>query len=180
MLDSFRQRFGNYSLFYILIIFCLGYSCVRQPDTAMQGSAAPDIVQNNTVGTQLKLSDLRGKIVLVDFWASWCRPCRMKNPSLVKLYDQFRDKEFSDATGFEIFSVSLDENKSAWINAIAKDKLQWKYHVSDLKGWRNQAAIDYKVDAIPASFLLDENGVIICSNCSVFAIERELNKRLAE
>lgn len=112
-------------------------------------------------GEKIALSSLHGKLVLVDFWASWCPPCRKENPELVKLYEKYKDTEFENGSGFEIYSVSLDRNKEAWVKAIEDDKLSWPIQVSDLVGARTQPALDYGVQAIPSSFLLDKNGVII-------------------
>jgi peroxiredoxin len=133
------------------------------------GDSAPDFGLQSPSGDTLRLSDLRGKVVLLDFWASWCPPCRMSNPGLTKLYKEFAEK------GFEIFSVSLDSKKEPWERAIEKDNLIWKYHVSDLQGWENDVAIMYGVDIIPATFLIDKNGVIIGVDLS----KRKLRKRIA-
>jgi len=105
-------------------------------------------------GKPQKLSELNGKTILLDFWASWCAPCRKENPNLVKTYKKFKPK------GFEIFAVSLDDNKDNWLNAIKIDSLIW-YHVNDLKGSGNEATLIYGVEGIPDSFLIDENGIIV-------------------
>lgn len=118
------------------------------------GSDAPEIALPNPEGQEVKLSSLRGKVVLIDFWASWCGPCRKENPNVVKLYNQYKNK------GFEIFSVSLDKDKQAWIKAIEQDKLTWT-HVSDLQFWNSKAAKEYNVTGIPQTFLLDKDGKII-------------------
>lgn len=128
------------------------------------GDQAPELAFKSPDGKMLKLSSLRGRVVLVDFWASWCRPCRMENPNVVSAYNRYKDAKFKNAKGFEVFSVSLDKNKDAWVKAIKADKLDWKYHVSDLKYWNSEGAQLYGVNSIPASFLIDENGVIIGKN----------------
>ena len=120
-------------------------------------------------GELQKLSDLKGKIIFLDFWASWCAPCRKENPNLVKTYEKFKPK------GFEIFAVSLDENKENWIKAIEKDKLNW-YHVNDLKGNGNKASLIYGVEGIPDSFLIDQNGIIVARDLR----GKELDKKLTE
>lgn len=118
------------------------------------GSEAPEIALPTPAGPIMRLSDLRGKYVLIDFWASWCGPCRRENPNVIKTYAAYKDK------GFEIFGVSLDQEKSAWINAIAKDQLTWP-HVSDLQYWNSVAAQAYQVSSIPMTFLLDPQGKVI-------------------
>lgn len=121
------------------------------------GSIAPDIKLNNPNGQEVALSSLRGKVVLLDFWASWCGPCRKENPNNVKLYKEY------NAKGFEIYGVSLDKNKEDWLKAIKDDNLTWT-HVSDLKFWQSEAASLYKIEAIPATYLLDKDGKILAKN----------------
>ncbi len=139
------------------------------------GQKAPDIVQNNPEGKEMRLSDLRGKIVLVDFWASWCGPCRRENPNVVRAYNKYQKAKFKEAKGFEVFSISLDNNERAWAQAIKQDGLIWKYHVSDLKKWRNEAAQVYGVSSIPSSFLIDQNGIVIAKNLRGMAIDQQLD-----
>ena len=116
-----------------------------------------DFTQEDVAGNPFKLSSLRGKYVLVDFWASWCGPCRAENPNLLKAYQELKDKNF------EIVSISLDENKNAWLKAVEKDALPWK-QVSDLKGWKNEVAIKYGVTAVPQNLLINPEGVIVAKN----------------
>jgi len=133
------------------------------------GAVAPAIELGTPDGKSLSLASLKGKYVLVDFWASWCGPCRQENPNVVKAYNQYKDKNFT------ILGVSLDNDKAAWQQAIASDKLTWN-HVSDLKGWESTTAAAYGVQAIPANFLLDKDGKIIAKNLR----GEELDKKLAE
>ena len=129
--------------------------------------ATPDFAVTDTAGKILRLSDLRGKYVLVDFWASWCAPCRKENPNVVKAYQQFHDK------GFEIVGVSLDTKKDAWLKAIEKDGLTWN-HVSDLQGWESGIVKEFGIKVVPTSFLLDKNGKVIANNLREEALQEKL------
>jgi len=133
------------------------------------GGLATDFTLNTPEGTPLALSSLRGKYILIDFWASWCGPCRKENPNVVAAFNKYKDK------GFDILGVSLDREKGAWVKAIADDHLTW-HHVSDLKFWQNEAAVKYGVQSIPFSVLLDKEGKIIGKNLR----GEELAKKLAE
>lgn len=142
------------------------------------GAVAPDIVLPNPDGEELKLSDLRGNIVLIDFWASWCGPCRRANPDLVKLYEQY------NARGFEIFSVSLDgvpQQTNAlndWRFAIESDELTWPNHVSDLKGYESEVVTQYGFEGIPFTVLVDREGNIIARNLRAQALADKLAELL--
>lgn len=121
------------------------------------GGIVPEIELPNTVDSMIKLSSLNGKVVLIDFWASWCAPCRAANPYLQKLYKKYKEK------GFEVFAVSLDVKKQAWLKAIKKDKLTYT-QVIDNSGWNSKVAEQFFVDMIPTNFLLDQNGKIVGIN----------------
>lgn len=122
------------------------------------GRMAPEIAMKDPDGKERKLSDLRGSIVMIDFWASWCRPCRMENPNVVKLYHKYHSK------GFEIYSVSLDKNRADWVRAISQDGLEWPNHVSDLNGWTSSGGAAYGIMSVPSTVLVDREGRIIARN----------------
>ena len=151
------------------------YAVETSPATATSiGAIAPDLAFPDPDGNIRKLSDLRGKVVLLDFWASWCRPCRGENPHVVAMYQKYHDK------GFEVFSVSLDRDKESWKRAIAADGLVWPNHVSDLKYWSSEAARTYGVSSIPSTFLLDQNGRIIAKNLRGEALSNALKQLFGE
>ena len=152
----------------IATIFCVGLSANAQPKT---GQKAENIQLPDVNGKTIKLSEVKAKLVLIDFWASWCIPCRKSNPGLGKLYKDYKAK------GFEILGVSIDDNKTAWKQAIGADKITW-LQVNDPGGWDAPIAVKWKIEQIPSSFLLDEKGTIIAVNPLHRDIEAELKKRL--
>ncbi|WP_232516347.1 TlpA disulfide reductase family protein [Chitinophaga caeni] len=154
-----KSRYGNMANNFI-------QKAKNQPD-------APDFTQNDTEGKPVKLSQFRGKYVLVDFWASWCGPCRQENPHVVKAYQKYKSKNFV------ILGVSLDDNRNNWLKAIRQDQLGWT-QVSDLKGWNNAVALQYGVRSIPQNFLVDPNGKIIASNLRGVQLEKTLEMIFAE
>ncbi len=140
---------------------------VRKAQLLAIGMVPPEIELPTPEGKMLKLSDLRGKVVLIDFWASWCGPCRKENPNVVRVYEKYQNK------GFEILGVSLDRSREPWLQAIEKDGLEW-LHVSDLQYWNSAAAKNYMVSGIPATFLLDKEGKIIAKNLRGPSLEAKL------
>lgn len=141
------------------------------------GNKAPEIMQAAPKGNVITLSSFKGKMVLIDFWASWCGPCRAENPAVVAAYNKYHSLNFKNGKGFEILSVSLDQNAAAWEKAIEKDQLIWPYHVSDLQGWSNAAAMRYGVNSIPTNVLVDGNGIIIAKNLRGADLEKVLESQ---
>lgn len=125
------------------------------------GDEAPEIEYPSPDGKMISLKSLRGKVVLIDFWAAWCPPCRMENPNLVRTYEKYKDKEFKNGNKFTIYGVSLDQTKESWVKAIKDDNLSWENHVSDLKYWQSEPAALYQVRGIPMNFLINGDGIIV-------------------
>ena len=138
------------------------------------GNKAPELNFKDPNGKDIALSSLKGKVVLIDFWASWCGPCRRENPNVVRVYEKYRDSKFKNGKGFTIYGVSLDVDKKRWQNAIVQDKLNWESHVSDLKGWSSEAGRLYSVRAIPTNVLIDGDGIIVGKNLRGPALEDAL------
>ncbi len=131
------------------------------------GTEAPDLVLKDIEDNPIKLSDFKGKVVLIDFWASWCGPCRVENPNVVRVYQEYKDK------GFEIFGVSLDKSKEAWKEAIQQDKLDWK-HGSELAFWNSSFVKTYDLQSIPMTYLVDKDGIIIAKGLRGPSLEEKL------
>ncbi len=138
------------------------------------GSIAPELNSPNPDGKIITIESLRGNYVLIDFWASWCRPCRAENPNVVKLYNEYKDK------GFTVYSVSLDKDITRWLGAIKQDNLYWPNHVSDLKQWKSEAVKIYGFTGIPFTVLLDPEGKIIAKNLRGPALENKIKELLGD
>lgn len=180
LVTFFEQDFDNYVHLYKEVCDALTpkyaevnyvkHLAERLKGVLVAGMEAPEIAMSDPSGAVRRLSDLRGKVVLIDFWASWCGPCRRENPNVVRLYHKYRDK------GFEIFSVSLDRSGDAWRNAIKADGLVWPNHVSDLKQWQSAAGRLYGIMSIPATVLVDRDGRIIARNLRGVELDRKLEE----
>ena len=157
-------------------IFLAGMiSCVALLANAQvkEGMMAPEISLPNVHDSVVNLSSLKGKVVLVDFWASWCGPCRASNPSVVRLYNKLKGK------GFEVFGVSIDSKKSNWVKAIKQDKIKYT-QVNDNGGWNSNVAATYGVDMIPTSFLLDKTGKVIAIDAEGKELQQKVMELLAQ
>ena len=141
------------------------------------GIEAPDIMLPSIDGDTLKLSELENRIILVNFWASWCSPCRKKNTVLIKVFQEFKDAEFNDGEdGFDIFSVSLDRNAISWTNSIKKDSVNDFINVGDMLGWESPAAKAYCIKSIPSNVLVNGSGVIIAVNITPSDLKKKLKR----
>lgn len=160
-------------LFVFLTVGCISTSYSNANTslaTLKVGDKAPDFSITDPEGKTINLHSLKGKVIFLDFWASWCQPCRMANIEIVPLYHKYNPH------GFEIFSVSLDDKKEHWLNAIKNDKLTWPYHGSELKGFEQSRIAElYGVEGLPSTFLIDENGVIIDKNFDDYDLEVKLH-----
>jgi len=163
-------------LFVAFLILGSGISFAQQKIGTGIGNKAPELIGENPNGETMKLSYTKGKLVLLDFWAAWCGPCRRENPAIVQAYQKYKDEDFKGGDGFTVFSVSLDRTKAAWEKGIKDDKLTWPYHISDLGFWNSKHAAIYGVRSIPANYLIDENGIIVARQLRGPALEATLEK----
>jgi len=160
------MSFKRLSLFILIIGSFVVVKAQPKP-----GDLAYDINLTSPKGDTISLSSMQGKVVLIDFWASWCGPCRLSNRQLVKLYSKYKDK------GFEIYGVSLDENKKDWMRAIKQDKIAWT-QVIDNRGWEAQTAIDWNLYQIPTSYLVNKDGIIVGVDLEKNDLEKALKNLL--
>ena len=158
------------TLLILGLLLCIITTSKAQVVGTDVGDIAPEIDLPDTKGNNVALSSLRGDLVLIDFWASWCGPCTKEHPELIKLYNTYSGK-------FSIYSVSMDTKKALWTGAIAKQKLPW-IQVSDLKYWQSPVIGDYKLQSVPLNFLVDKNGIILTKNIHGKALEDMLKSLL--
>jgi len=161
-----------YTIFLILLVIQLDAQSIVNQGIKV-GNKAPEIIENSVLGRPIRLSSLAGKIVLIDFWASWCRPCRNENPFVVSAYDKFKEGNFKGGKGFTIFSVSLDRDLNAWKNAIQSDHLKWETNVCAPSGKADYVQT-YEIESIPSNFLVDGNGIILAVNLRGEALAQKL------
>ena len=159
------------------LYFIYDYTFNREPKFIV-GEEAPDFKAKKPDGSTLKLSDYEGKLVLLDFWGTWCGPCVQEIPALVQVYDKYKDTQFGDANGFEILAVAMDKDKDRWMKTIENRGMNWEGHVSDLKRMRGVVGSLYRIREIPTKYLLNENGVIISVNPTVQELDMILAKKM--
>jgi thiol-disulfide isomerase/thioredoxin len=165
-------------LIFILAIGIIIAKNFRKKPKYINGEAAPGFSWTAPDGKTISLEDFKGKYVLLDFWGSWCPPCRKENPHLVTLYNKYNKAEFKDASGLDIISVGVETEEAAWKNAIEKDGLIWPNHYSDFKRFKSDIVTQYGVKNIPTKYLIDEDGSIIGVNQSIEDLDKFLADRM--
>lgn len=170
--------FKNWLAFPLLLgLVWLGWKWYAAPAFS-NGTKAPSFVGQLPTGDSIALEDFRGQYVLLDFWASWCAPCRKASPELVRLYEKYHSAPFAEAKGFTIISVGMEKDRGAWLRAIKKDNLYWPNHISDLKRMNDHVGLLYGVREIPTTYLLNPQGVIVGVNLSESELDKLLERQL--
>ncbi|HAH22776.1 MAG TPA: TlpA family protein disulfide reductase [Prolixibacteraceae bacterium] len=162
----------------LILLFGSMISTLSAQSTGLEiGNKAPEIRLPTTKGDTVALSSLKGKLVLIDFWATWCSPCVEEQSQLAKLYSKYKQSVFTNGKGFEIYGVSLDAKKSNWENFIRTNKINW-IQVSDLKFWRSPVAKTYNIQGLPFNVLIDDNGMILAKNLHGIDLEKQIGSFL--
>lgn len=161
----------------LVVLFSLGKSYYLKPSN-ITGEKAIELTGKLPDGSEFKLSDLKGKYVLIDFWGSWCGPCRKSHPQLVSLYNRFNKQTFKDAEGFEIVSIGLEQSRTNWEGAIRTDQLNWPYHLMEQGSFESPQVKAYNVKQIPTQFLVNPDGIIMYVDPSFEEIAKLLGSRL--
>lgn len=174
-----KSMYIGIAILAIAIIGAIGKYIYQSPKF-VNGEDSPEFSATLLDGSPFKLSDLRGKYVILDFWGSWCGPCRRANEDIVKIYKKYHDAKFKDANGLEIISVGIEKDRASWLKAIQEDGLVWKYHTSTVQNFDSPIAKQYGVHEIPTSYLLNEKGVIMGVNYDFPNLDRILSARLAQ
>lgn len=162
----------------LLVFIALVVNYLYRKAKFVNGEVAPDFTVTLVDNQKISLSQFKGKYVLLDFWGSWCGPCRAENPSLVALVRKYQNAQFVNASGFEIISIAIETNRDQWLNAIAKDQLFWQNHTSSLKRFDDPVATSYGIRQIPTKYLLNPEGVIVGVDLTIEEIDQRLSEKL--
>lgn len=168
------------SLFALILLFCTAYKSHDSSIKPAVGELAPEIILRNPDGKVIKLSDLRGQVVLIDFWASWCRTCRVENNTIRQAYDIYKHKKFNIGEGFTVYSISLDTDEGAWQKAIKNDRLSWENHGCEFKKWESAIVKSYNFSYLPQNLLIDSTGKILYKGLFGNKLAETLASHLAE
>lgn len=160
----------------LLVVAFIGNYIYRMPKFG-HGEIAPEFQHQLINGDDFRLSELQGHYVLLDFWGSWCGPCRRENPELVALYNKFHDAQFKDAKSFEIVSIAVETSEARWKKAIQQDGLIWPYHIAEMQRFKSPIVSAYGVKEIPTKYFINPSGEIISTNASVNTIEEYLTEK---